>query len=291
MAQPVIIFGSGGQVGQALINAAPRFGMAPIAFTSSTGNLTNRSQLKQILDDHPEVPVINAAAYTGVDSAEEDRDTAFAINATGPAWIAELAGRDREVFHYSTDYVFDGTADQPYTVDHPTHPLGVYGASKLEGEAAILMHPKGTVIRTAWVYSATGKNFLKTMLRVGRERGALNVVEDQLGTPTHATDIAEATYTLLKANATPGLYHYTADGHTSWYGFAAKIFDALKVETGAEVALTAIPSTAYPTPAARPAYSVLEGSKIAQIKGIIRPHWTDRIPETVSAVLAEKGAM
>ncbi|MEM6649536.1 MAG: sugar nucleotide-binding protein, partial [Pseudomonadota bacterium] len=168
---------------------------------------------------------------------------------------------------------------------------GVYGMSKHMGEKAVLSCPHGTVIRTAWVYSDQGHNFLKTMLRVGKDRKHLKVVDDQIGTPTHASDIAQGALSLLKAQlagkatASPGLYHYTAKGQTSWHGFAAEIFQVLKHQTSIEVKLEAISTAEYPTPATRPQFSVLDCRKIDQIEGLIRPDWQAPIEATVASVL------
>ena len=251
------------------------------------GDVTDPSAVRRALEEHPTAAVINASAYTAVDKAQSEVDTAFAVNASGPATLAALSG-DRPLIHFSTDYVFNGEASAPYREDDETDPLGVYGLSKRVGERAVLA-AGGTVIRTAWVYAGHGSNFLKTMIRVGRDRGALRVVKDQHGTPTSAMDIAEAALTLLQKQienkADHGLFHYTAKGATTWHGFAAEIFAALKAETGEEVSLEAIPSSEYPTPAKRPAYSVLDCSKI-ESAGIKRPDWHTRVAPTVAAVLA-----
>ncbi|MEM9421339.1 MAG: dTDP-4-dehydrorhamnose reductase [Pseudomonadota bacterium] len=296
LATNVIVLGAGGQVGRALTALAPKYGFTPLSFGSAEVDITDLSAVKRLYADHPGVPVINAAAYTAVDKAEEDAERAFAVNATAPAWLAALAGDDRPLLHFSTDYVFSGEGETPFSVGAPTAPLGVYGLSKRVGEQAVLMAPKGTVLRTAWVYSATGGNFLKTMLRVGQERGALKVVADQIGTPTHADDIASTTLTLLAGQlagseaAAPGLYHLTAKGQTSWHGFASEIFKCLEVQTGTKVELDAIPSTAYPTPAKRPGFSVLDCGKIDKVDGVMRPNWAEPVDKTVATVLQKEKA-
>ncbi|WOI53266.1 dTDP-4-dehydrorhamnose reductase [Parvularcula sp. LCG005] len=292
----VIIFGAGGQVGKALTRAASDYGFHPIALGSADADITDPARLAELAKEFPLAPVINAAAYTAVDKAETEVDAAFAINAVAPATIAALFA-DRPIIHYSTDYVFSGEGETPFSPEDETAPLGVYGLSKRVGELAILKAPQGFVLRTAWVYGTDGNNFLKTMIRVGRQRGALNVVDDQHGTPTHADDIAQASFALLAAHragateAMPGLYHLTGNGQTTWHGFAAEIFVALEKQTGEAIGLTAIPSTAYPTPAKRPAFSVLDCSKIDNVPGVERPQWETRVAATVKAVLdAEKAS-
>lgn len=292
MAAHLIILGANGQVGQALTKLAPGAGFDPLCFGSADVNLADLSALATLAADHPGVPVINAAAYTAVDKAETDPETAYAVNGVGPAWLGALFGQDRPLIHFSTDYVFAGTGETAFAETDPTAPLGVYGLSKRMGEMGVLAAPHGTVIRTAWVYGETGNNFLKTMLRVGQARGALSVVDDQIGTPTHADDIAAGALALLArqqaGDADTGLYHLTAQGQTSWHGFAAAIFEALQDQTGVQVGLTAIPTSAYPTPAQRPSFSVLNCSRIDAATSIERPHWKDRIAATVADVLAQE---
>ncbi len=288
MSAPVLIFGAGGQVGQALLAHAAAAGFEAKGFSSREADVTDLNCLRGIAKSYPDAAVINAGAYTAVDKAEEDRERAFAVNATGPAFLAAAFG-DRPIIHYSTDYVFPGDGKTPYQEDDETRPLGVYGLSKRVGEMALLNAPRASVIRTAWVYSETGHNFLKTMVRVGRERGALRVVDDQRGTPTHASDIAAASFSLLDAMSrdpgAAGMYHYTASGETTWFGFAKAIFAALAEQTGTDVTVEPINSAEYPTPAARPAYSVLDGHKIESVLGLKRPAWESRVAATVAAVL------
>lgn len=290
--QPLIILGAAGQVGSALAQLAPAAGFAPIALGSAALDLRDAGALRALAAQYPAAPLINAAAYTAVDAAEVEREAAFAVNATAPAQLALLFGWDRPLIHYSTDYVFDGSATEPYTEDSPTAPLGVYGLSKRIGERAVLGSPFGTVIRTAWVYADGGKNFLRTMLRVGRERGAVRVVADQIGTPTHAADIAAATLALLRAqesgNAGAGIYHYVANGTGSWYDFASEIFTALAERTGITVGVTPIGTADYPTPAQRPAYSVLATTRIASVPGVVTPPWRARVRATVANIIEQE---
>ena len=283
----LLITGAGGQVGRALTGLAERHGFEAVALTSRDLDITDREAVERAAEAHAPAAVVNAAAYTKVDAAEEAEAAARAVNVRGPRYLAH-AFEAVPLLHYSTDYVFDGTGTRPYAETDDTHPLGVYGRTKAEGECEVL-GAGGSVMRTAWVYDAVGPNFLRTMLRVGRERGALRVVDDQRGTPTHASDIAEASLVMLRKLAdgqgTPGLYHYTASGETTWHGFASAIFDALEAETGERVDLTPIPTADYPTPAARPAYSVLDGAKIEGAFGVTRPDWRAPVPGTVKEAL------
>lgn len=229
--------------------------------------------------------VVNAAAYTAVDRAESERDVARRINAEAPA---RLAAASREIgarfVHYSTDYVFDGRASEPYREDHPTAPQGVYGATKEAGERAVReAHPEALILRTAWVYALHGSNFLRTMLRLGADRDELRVVCDQVGCPTPSWLIAETTTRLL-ATATPaaGTFHAVTRGSTSWHGFAEAIFE----EAGqrglipGRPRIVPIATAEYPTPAARPAFSVLDPSKIEQAVGGRMPDWRSALTRT-----------
>lgn len=285
----LLITGAGGQVGRALTSLASKHGFKALPMKSGDLDITDAEAVARAAGAHAPAAVVNAAAYTGVDKAETDEDRAHVVNAHGPANLAEAFAVP--LLHYSTDYVFDGQGERPYAEDDPTNPLGVYGRTKLAGEKAVV-GAGGTVMRTAWVYDETGPNFLRTMLRVGRERGSLSVVDDQRGTPTHASDIAEASLRILRAQvddagAPRGLYHYTASGQTTWAGFAEAIFDALAEQTGERVGVTRIESNQYPTPAARPAYSVLSGDKIEKDFGVTRPDWRAPVAGTVEQALKD----
>lgn len=236
-----------------------------------------------ILARRPNV-VINASAYTAVDRAESEPDLAFRINAQAPLAMAEACAEvGARLAHYSTDYVFDGTAREPYRVDSATAPLGVYGRSKQEGEAAVLASgADALVLRTAWVYATRGQNFLRTMLRLARERDEIRVVDDQVGSPTPAWLIAEVTRQLLSCNAPRGIQHVVTRGEVSWCGFATAIFEAatqrgLRAHTPRVVP---IPSSAYPTPAKRPDYSVLDTQGLAGL-GIDVPDWRAALTRTL----------
>jgi len=227
----------------------------------------------------PEV-IVNAAAYTAVDKAEAERDLAFAVNATAPRVLAEEAKRIGALLvHYSTDYVFDGEKALPYVESDPTHPINVYGESKLAGEQAIAKSGcRHLVLRTSWVYGPRGRNFYLTMLRLGKERPELQVVDDQVGAPTSSLEIARATATLLGKEAR-GLYHMTAAGSTTWCGFARAILKA----AGLATPVVAIRTEDYPTPAKRPRSSRLDCSKLRAEHGVSLAPWEQALAEVTSA--------
>jgi dTDP-4-dehydrorhamnose reductase len=237
----------------------------------------------------PEV-IINAAAYTAVDQAEREPELCFAINAAAPRVLAQEAARlDALLVHYSTDYVFDGEKAEPYLETDSINPVSVYGASKAAGEAAIAESTnRFLVLRTSWVYAAQGRNFLRTMLRLGGERSQLRVVDDQVGAPTSAPAIAAATIRLVERYASPGehlargIYHMTAGGSTSWCGFARAIFSAGMLDAVPEV--QPIASSEYPTAARRPANSVLSNDKFARTFGFRLPLWQQQLQEVMAGM-------
>ncbi len=239
--------------------------------------------------------VVNAAAYTAVDRAEGERGLAFAVNALGAGAVAEAAAElSIPVIQISTDYVFDGAKAEPYVESDATAPLSVYGASKLAGETAVAAaNARHVILRTAWVYSAGGVNFLRSMLRLARERQQLRVVDDQTGSPTHAADIAGKIVTVARALArgegATGIFHMTAAGETTWCGFARVILAESARRGGPSVPVEAITTAEYPTPAARPRNSRLDCAKIAGAYGIRLPHWRGRVEHCVAAVLADEG--
>lgn len=228
--------------------------------------------------------IINAAAYTAVDRAEQERDAAFAINRDSVAKIAQFCAQTGTLLiHYSTDYVFSGDASVPYLESDQTGPTGVYGLSKLEGEQAILsVNAPAIILRTSWVYSNHGKNFYKTMLSLAKDRNELSVVADQIGSPTYAGSIAAATKSLIHTLTVPGgfhqelagVYHFTCQGQTSWCEFAKALFEQNGFD---EISVNPIPSCEYPTPAQRPAFSVLNGGKLRLKFDVELPHWKDAL--------------
>jgi dTDP-4-dehydrorhamnose reductase len=238
--------------------------------------------------------IINPAAYTAVDQAEREPELCFAINAAAPRVLAEEAARlGALLVHYSTDYVFDGHKPEPYLESDAIHPVSVYGASKAAGEAAIAeVACRYLVLRTSWVYRAQGKNFLRTMLRLGAERPELRVVDDQIGAPTSAAAIAAATAQLVQQHPDPpsGVYHMTAAGSTSWCGFAREIFRSAVLPNPPLV--HAIPTSDYPTPAKRPANSVLSNDKFGHAFGFRLPHWKQQLEEVLAGMdLAESNGV
>ena len=283
----ILVLGKNGQVGQEL---ARRYSSREdvLLMGRSECDLSNPDSIRAVLRQvEPEV-VINAAAYTAVDVAEKESDLCFAVNAIAPGVLAEETSRLHALLvHYSTDYVFDGEKEGPYVETDPVCPLNVYGRSKAEGEAAIAQLAEEYVtLRTSWVYGARGKNFLRTMLRLGAERPELKVVDDQVGSPTSASAIAAATvrlvdeYDAIGAQLPVGIYHMTAGGATSWFGFARNIFNASQLNPRPHV--HAISSSEYPTAARRPVNSVLSNDKFAQTFGFRLPEWQEQLHEVMT---------
>ncbi|YAF97651.1 MAG: dTDP-4-dehydrorhamnose reductase [Nodularia sp. CChRGM 3473] len=283
MSESILLLGSNGQVGQELEKIlAPNHKIIPLARPEI--DLTQPDHLRQIIREIQPQIIINAAAYTAVDKAETEPELATAINATAPQIIAE-ASQELGCFliHLSTDYVFDGQQSRPYQETDATNPLGIYGKTKLAGEIAIgQTHPHHIILRTAWVYGTFGKsNFVKTMLRLGKERPEIGVVTDQIGSPTWAQDIADVIAQMIP-QLTPeiaGTYHYTNSGVISWYDFAVAIFEEAQQLGFPLTAQKIIPITTaeYPTLARRPAYPVLACGKISQVLGTYPPHWRQRL--------------
>ncbi|WP_457284570.1 dTDP-4-dehydrorhamnose reductase [Pseudomonas fragi] len=254
-------------------------------------DLNQPDQIRAQVRAHKPDLLIIAAAHTAVDQAENEPELAFAINAIAPGVFAEeAAALGIPLIHYSTDYVFDGRKPAPYTEDDATNPLGVYGKSKLAGELAIAASgAQHLILRTSWVYSTHGKNFLLTMQRLLQERSELRVVADQIGAPTWAGTIAQSTRALIERwqsgdAAAWGTYHLTASGETSWFGFTQAIAGHLTAQGKACATLEPIPASAYPTPAARPQNSRLDCSKLAREWGVTQPDWE----AALSACLAEQ---
>jgi len=284
----ILVFGGNGQVGSELLRILPgaiattRSGTLPDGRACEVADFNQPETLSALLNRLRPSTIINAAAYTAVDRAEQEPEAAFRTNAEAPGIIARwCAAHGVPLVHYSTDYVFDGKATRPYPVDAQTAPLGIYGASKLAGEQAIReAGGRHLIFRAAWVYAAHGSNFLRTMLRLGTERDELRIVADQIGTPTPASLIAEATLKALQhPNHPSGTWHLTANGHTSWYGFAEEIFRQALIQGLIEKApiLTPITTADYPTPAHRPGYSCLDTTRLQQDCGLSLPDWRDGV--------------
>jgi dTDP-4-dehydrorhamnose reductase len=297
----VLVTGVSGQVGGALVRLAADAradGVDIVGVGRDRLDLGQPGSIDGALDAvHPDL-VVNPAAYTAVDKAEQDRDLAYAVNRDGPAALAAAcAERGVALIHLSTDYVFDGTGTRPYRPDDPVAPLGIYGASKEAGETAIRERLEDHVIlRTAWVYAARGGNFMNTMLRVGADRDELRVVDDQRGTPTAARDIAAAVLAIIRARSgdapvPAGTYHYTAEGEATWYDFAEAIFERAAPIWGRRPVVHPITTADYPTPAQRPAYSVLDaGSLIAALPSLPRRPWQAALDEVFAARMAQEEA-
>jgi dTDP-4-dehydrorhamnose reductase len=280
----ILLTGARGQVGFELARLLPALGEVHAA-DRSTLDLADADAIVAAMRGLKPALVVNAGAYTAVDLAEKERDAAFAVNATAPAILAEEARRcGAALIHYSTDYVFDGTAITPYDESAATAPLNVYGESKLSGERGIAASGAAAlVLRTSWVYGLHGKNFLRTIQRLAAERDELRIVADQTGTPNWSRSLADATARLV-AQGLPdlreraGLYHFSSTGTTTWHGFAQAIVGDVK-----RPRVTPIPTDEYPTPARRPAYGVLATARFERAFGFALPAWQDAL----SACLAE----
>ena len=276
----IVLFGAGGQVGRALIaTMADRHQV--IAYTRADLDIGDEHALERALADAGADWIVNAAAYTAVDLAEDDADRAMAINDTAVGTLARAAAdAGTRLLHLSTDFVFDGKSNRAYLPDDPPHPLSVYAESKLGGERKV-MHSgsSGIVLRTAWVYAAAGRNFVLTMLRLMRERDQLSVVADQIGTPTWATGIARAIWGMIDINAPGGLYHWTDLGVASWYDFAVAIQEEA-LERGLlarAVPIKPIATADYPTRAARPRFSVLDTRATRALIPAAAHHWRQNL--------------
>lgn len=282
----VLIIGGEGQLGTALNNLASSQTFASFEITTiDLLDLSQEDNIRIFFAGKKYDFVVNCSAYTAVDKAETDRDTAFLLNALAPGWIGKYAAQMHAgVIHVSTDYVFDGTANTPLTPEMPVNPVSQYGKSKLEGELHLMAeNPDSIIIRTAWLYSPYGQNFMKTMLRLASERDELNVVFDQVGSPTSATDLATAIMRILqmasenRESFIPGVYHYANEGVCSWYDFAIMIFKL----AGISCKVNAVRTDAYPTPARRPAYSVMDKRKIKEQFGLTIPYWVDSLEAVI----------
>jgi dTDP-4-dehydrorhamnose reductase len=286
----LLVTGANGQLGSELRDLAYSLPQHRFVFTDVAElDLTDEAAVQAAFTAQKFDFCINAAAYTAVDKAEADAETARRINVQAVEHLAKACQAHQVVLlHISTDFVFDGQKNRPYTETDAAQPLGVYGQTKLEGEQAALRHqPRSIIVRTAWLYSQHGANFLKTMLRLGRERGHLRVIADQVGTPTYARDLAGALMDMVEAvgQKNPadqadlwGTYHFSNEGVASWYDFAHAIFGL----AGLPVTLEPIPTSGYPTPAQRPAFSVLDKQKIKATFGLAIPHWRDSLAKCLA---------
>jgi dTDP-4-dehydrorhamnose reductase len=278
----IVVFGASGQLGQCLKTVAETSGIDSIYFPlESEANILDKDALKHLFDTYRPAWCINCAAYTAVDKAEDDIDTARNINKTGVENISALCAEYNSVLiHVSTDFVFKGDKPVPLTENDKTEPINIYGITKLEGELAVVdALKKYYILRTSWLYSEYGNNFVKTMLKLGAERDELKIIADQAGTPTYAIDLASCILQIIFSEITAyGVYHYSNEGIASWYDFAKSIFDISETE----VKTLPIKTSEYPTRAARPAYSVMDKTKIKHTFNIEIPYWRDSLITCIS---------
>ncbi len=288
----MMIIGAGGQLGRALVIQARSFGLVPLAMHHRDLDITRSDQIRKIIGETAPALVVNASAYTDVDGAETHREAAYAVNRDGPAHLASVCSAFAiPLIHISTDFVFDGRKKTPYLESDPIAPLSVYGKSKAEGEAAVRTGLKQhLIVRTAWLYSAQGHNFVKTMLTLGRERDRLSVVADQTGSPTCAVDLARAVATMACKiiagdDSRWGTYHYCGRGTTTWHGFAEAIFkmaapyEQLKIRQ-----VTPITSDRYPSVARRPLQSGLDCSRIRDRFGVETIPWQQSLAGAIGKI-------
>lgn len=282
----ILVTGAYGQLGSEIKLLQENYPDWEFCFTDVDSlDITNELAVHDFFSENKFDFVVNCAAYTAVDKAESDEQTAHLVNAVAPKILARQAvTAGAKLIHVSTDYVFAGDACTPYAETDKTNPQGAYGRTKLEGEENVLAeNPNSIVIRTSWLYSTFGNNFVKTMLRLGKERGELNVVFDQIGSPTYAADLAEAILSIIDSTAkevksfVPGIYHFSNEGVASWFDFALAIFDFARVDCDVKPVL----SDQFPTPTKRPHYSVLDKAKIKNTYGIAIPYWRDSLKECI----------
>ncbi len=278
----ILVTGAYGQLGSEISCLTTKYPEWKFLFTDVDSlNITSESELETWFQTNKPDYVINCAAYTAVDKAESDIETAEKVNELAPKLIGKYSKKSgAKLIHISTDYVFDGESFTPYSEEAKVNPKSVYGGTKLQGEKNCYEeNPQTVIIRTSWLYSAFGNNFVKTMLRLGKERGQLNVVFDQVGTPTYAADLACAILEIIALaeekpeKFVPGIYHYSNEGVASWYDFAKAVFEISEVKC----VVSPVRSNQFPTAAKRPDYSVLDKAKIKNTFGIAVPYWRDSL--------------
>ncbi len=285
----ILITGCNGQLGNemqllAKQNPQHRFFLTDVVIPEGVNatimDITKKDDVEDFVEKNCIDCIVNCAAFTAVDKAEEATELCRLLNSDAPGILAEAVGkRGGCMIQISTDYVFDGTNHIPYTEDAPTCPNSVYGSTKLDGEKAVVAACKNyMIIRTAWLYSMFGNNFVKTMIRLGKEKPSLGVIFDQVGTPTYARDLAVAIMTAINKGVVPGIYHFSNEGVTSWYDFTKTIHRIAGIST---CDVRPLRTSEYPTPAARPHFSVLDKTKIKQTYGIEIPYWEDSLRECV----------
>ena len=273
----ILVIGAGGQLGQCLKTVAARRDITDIVFPSETdANILNQEGLQSLLAKEQPAFVINCAAYTAVDKAEDEVELAKAVNETGAANLAIACDANgATLIHVSTDFVFEGNEVKLLVEDVIANPINVYGQTKLDGEKAVIALLKDHfILRTSWLYSEYANNFVKTMLKLGADRDELNIIADQVGTPTYAIDLANAIFDIIDSDSVAyGVYHYSNEGVTSWFDFAKGIFEISETQ----VKVNPIPGSAYPTKATRPAFSVMDKSKIKETFKLTIPYWRDSL--------------
>lgn len=294
----IFVAGSDGQLALSLIEAVVDSDIDLITAGPPEFDLLQPEKMAEIIKAYKPTAIVNAAAYTAVDAAEDDETTAYAINATGAAALAAIAAELEVPFiHVSTDYVFSGNKNGSYTENDSVAPTGAYGRTKLAGELNVMLqNPNSIILRTAWVYSPFGKNFLKTMLTLAQTRDELGVVSDQMGNPTYAPDIADSILHILEGieeegwhDGYAGVYHLTGTGDTSWHEFASEIFKQGGKQGHPVPTVKAISTAEFPTPAKRPANSSLDCKKVQQIFSIKMPAWQDSTAKCVKRLFDEGG--
>jgi dTDP-4-dehydrorhamnose reductase len=283
----ILVTGASGQLGQSIQFIASNYADCEFIFASSQDlDITNQDRVNNFFDTNKINFCINAAAYTAVDKAESETEKAEAINVVGPKNLAIACKKNNaKLIHISTDFVFDGASNKPYSETDETNPLNIYGKTKLDGEQAVRDNiDEYFIIRTSWVYSQFGNNFMKTMLRLASERDSLSIVSDQIGSPTNAVDLAKAIMQIVchtersrSANTQYGIYNFSNEGIASWYDFAVEIFKINNVV----IDVNPIPTEAFPTPAKRPKYSLLDKSKIKNTFGIEIKTWQESLLQTL----------
>jgi dTDP-4-dehydrorhamnose reductase len=286
----VLVFGASGQLGQCLTKVASDRSLDILRFPDAAhANILDRASLELVFNDVRPSHVINCAAYTAVDKAEDDVEQCRRVNKVGAVNLAQLCKQSgATLIHVSTDFVFEGARPEILKEDDPTEPINMYGLTKLEGERDVVATlSQHYIIRTSWLYSEFANNFVKTMLRLGADRDQLSVIVDQVGTPTYAIDLAAAILTIIESEKEAyGIYHYSNEGLTSWYDFAKSIFTLSKVN----IKLSPIPGTQYPTRATRPKFSVLDKTKIKTAFDLDIPHWQDSLARCIEELEKMKTA-
>jgi dTDP-4-dehydrorhamnose reductase len=299
MSKQLLVIGSNGQLGRSLIKIASDYSDMQFTFVGRQQlDLSNSTQITDYFQNHRFDTIINAAAYTAVDRAESEPELADQINHQAVKQLAEIAKQHQTtLIHISTDYVFDGNNHTPYQEKEQPHPKSVYGKSKQKGEQKIVeIAPKGCIVRTGWLYSEYGHNFVKTILLLSKEREQISVVDDQIGTPTYATDLAHVLLTIAQSQKSPSperrgaeelveTYHYANEGVASWYDFAKAIIEL----TGKNCSITSVDTSQYPTAAARPHYSVLSKRAIKQRYSINIPYWRTSLKKCLEAIQQKHG--